>query len=38
MAAPAGLKVVLESGDRLTRAEFHLRYEARPDIKKAELV
>jgi Uma2 family endonuclease len=38
MAAPAGLKVVLESGDRLTRAEFHRRYEARPDIKKAELV
>jgi Uma2 family endonuclease len=30
--------VVLESGDRLTRAEFHRRYLARPDIKKAELV
>src|SRR5215210_2167848 len=29
---------VLESGDRLTRAEFHRRYLARPDIKKAELV
>jgi Uma2 family endonuclease len=29
---------VLESGDRLTRAEFHRRYRARPDIKKAELV
>src|SRR5436190_19650573 len=29
---------VLESGDRLTRAEFHRRYCARPDIKKAELV
>ena len=29
---------VLESGDRLTRAEFHRRYEARPDIRKAELV
>jgi Uma2 family endonuclease len=28
----------LESGDRLTRAEFHRRYCARPDIKKAELV
>ena len=29
---------ILESGDRLTRAEFHRRYCARPDIKKAELV
>ncbi len=29
---------VLESGDRLTRAEFHRRYCARSDIKKAELV
>jgi Uma2 family endonuclease len=29
---------VLESGDRLTREEFHQRYCARPDIKKAELV
>jgi Uma2 family endonuclease len=29
---------VLESGDRLTRAEFHRRYCARPDITKAELV
>ena len=29
---------LLESGDRLTRAEFHRRYLARPDIKKAELV
>lgn len=28
----------LESGDRLTRTEFHRRYCARPDIKKAELV
>lgn len=28
----------LESGDRLPRAEFHRRYCARPDIKKAELV
>lgn len=28
----------LESGDRLTRAEFHSRYCARPDIKKAELI
>jgi Uma2 family endonuclease len=30
--------VVLESGDRLTRTEFHRRYGLRPDIKKAELV
>lgn len=28
----------LESGDRLTRAEFERRYATRPDIKKAELV
>ncbi|MEW5989698.1 MAG: Uma2 family endonuclease [Chloroflexota bacterium] len=28
----------LESGDRLSRAEFEQRYEARPDIKKAELI
>lgn len=28
----------LDSGDRLSRAEFHRRYCARPDIKKAELV
>jgi Uma2 family endonuclease len=30
--------ISLESGDRLTRDEFHRRYCARPDIKKAELV
>ena len=30
--------VSLESGDHLTREEFHRRYSARPDIKKAELV
>ncbi len=28
----------LETGDRLTRAEFHARYCARPDIRRAELV
>lgn len=28
----------LETGDRLTREEFHRRYELRPDIKKAELI
>lgn len=38
MATEASTKPVLESGDRLTRAEFHRRYCARPDIKKAELV
>lgn len=27
-----------ESGDHLSRTEFHVRYCARPDIKKAELV
>lgn len=30
--------VSLESGDHLTREEFHSRYLARPDIKKAELI
>ncbi|MFN8636319.1 MAG: Uma2 family endonuclease [Chloroflexota bacterium] len=30
--------VILESGDCMTREEFHRRYLARPDIKKAELV
>ncbi|MFN0053203.1 MAG: Uma2 family endonuclease [Planctomycetales bacterium] len=29
---------VLESGDRLTRQEFHRRYEAMPHVKKAELI
>lgn len=38
MAATVAPHVPLESGDRLTRAEFHRRYCARPDIKKAELV
>jgi Uma2 family endonuclease len=28
----------LENGDRLTRAEFERRYEAMPDVKKAELI
>ncbi len=28
----------LESGDRLARAEFERRYNARPDLKKAELI
>jgi len=30
--------VVLESGDRLPREEFHRRYSLRPDIRKAELI
>src|ERR1700752_5216329 len=30
--------VSLETGDHLTREEFHRRYCARPDIKKAELI
>src|SRR5438105_693857 len=30
--------VLLESGDRLSRDEFHRRYCERPDIKRAELV
>jgi Uma2 family endonuclease len=38
MPAPKSIPPVLESGDRLTRAEFHRRYCERPDIKKAELV
>ena len=28
----------LENGDRLTRAEFERRYDAMPDLKKAELI
>lgn len=38
MASTTAKPVVLESGDRLTQPEFHRRYCARPDIKKAELV
>jgi Uma2 family endonuclease len=38
VTAPAKLRPILESGDRLTRDEFHRRYCERPDIKKAELV
>ncbi|MDQ4077805.1 MAG: Uma2 family endonuclease [Chloroflexota bacterium] len=39
-AARFGLKEVppLESGDRLTRQEFERRYEAMPNLKKAELI
>lgn len=38
MSAPAAEYVPLESGDHLTREEFHRRYLARPDIRKAELI
>ena len=38
MATRTDTPVSLESGDHLTREEFHRRYLARPDIKKAELV
>jgi Uma2 family endonuclease len=38
MVTPKAIPVSLESGDHLTRDEFHRRYSARPDIKKAELV
>ena len=36
--AARGAFPALENGDRLTRAEFERRYEAMPDIKKAELI
>ena len=38
MATAKTISVPLESGDRLTREEFHARYCARPDIRKAELI
>jgi Uma2 family endonuclease len=38
MLAPTETFISLESGDHLTREEFHRRYCARPDLKKAELV
>ena len=38
MATTAETLPPLESGDRLTREEFHRRYCARPDIRKAELI
>jgi Uma2 family endonuclease len=38
MPKPAGVTSILESGDHLTREEFHARYCERPDIKKAELI
>jgi Uma2 family endonuclease len=36
--SPVEVVKCLETGDNLTRAEFHRRYEAMPQIKKAELV
>ena len=38
MVATSTAPILLESGDRLTRVEFHRRYCARPDINRAELV
>ena len=38
MATRTDAPVLLEPGDHLTRDEFHRRYLARPDIKKAELI
>ena len=35
---PVEIVPELENGDRLTRAEFERRYEAMPDLKKAELI
>ena len=38
MAMRVEASTYLEAGDHLTREEFHRRYSARPDIKKAELI
>ena len=38
MAVRVQATTYLEAGDHLTREEFHRRYLARPDIKKAELI
>ncbi len=38
MATTTETLVWLESGDRLTREDFHRRYDARPDIRRAELI
>ncbi len=37
-AARSQLPLLVENGDRLTRQEFHRRYEAHPEITKAELI
>ena len=36
--SPDGVVPPLEPGDRLSRAEFERRYEAMPELKKAELI
>lgn len=38
MATRVSASVSLDAGDHLTREEFHRRYLARPDIRKAELI
>jgi Uma2 family endonuclease len=38
MAISTDASVILEPGDHLTREEFHRRYLANPQIKKAELI
>jgi Uma2 family endonuclease len=38
MATHVEASISLEHGDCMTREEFHRRYSARPDIKKAELI
>jgi Uma2 family endonuclease len=38
MALEVSTVLPLESGDRLTRAEFHRRYDAHPNLPKAELI
>jgi Uma2 family endonuclease len=38
MSVTSKAPTILEAGDHLTRDEFHRRYLARPDIKKAELI
>ena len=38
MTVHADASISLEPGDHLTREEFHRRYCARPDIKRAELI
>jgi Uma2 family endonuclease len=38
MSVRTKMPILLESGDHLTRDEFHHRYCARPDLKKAELI
>jgi Uma2 family endonuclease len=38
MASPRQIRPALENGDHLTRDEFERRYEAMPEVKKAELI